>query len=201
VNLARLEDGERPGEPHGRLGQAVEPQRDRAADCGRRDPVDVLRRPPGRVDALRPQCDRKLTEQERRPPCGAEERVLEGRAGSRSEHLLDERTDPRRGERLQADHLGQGIRADRAQQVGRGAALVLPGGDDERHGQLLEARQQKREEAQGGHVGPVGVVDDEADGPLGGKIGAQPVEPVQYGERPVGDVAGVVGNHRCTGQP
>ena len=71
---------------------------------------------------------------------------------------------------------------ERRQHVARGAVVLGPGRDDERDGQLLQPRLEEHEEAQGGRVGPVGVVDREHERAARGEVGAQPVQAVEDGE-------------------
>ena len=115
--------------------------------------------------------------------------------------MLEEGADSGGRERLEPDDLGERVGPDRLEKLGGGAALVVSRGDDECRRQLLEPRQQEGEEAKGRHVGPVGVVHDEAGGPARGQIRAQPVEPVQHGERPVAGAGRIaLGRGGRTGQ-
>ena len=108
---------------------------------------------------------------------------VNGGSGGSPERGLDEVLDRGSRQRREAHDLGRGIRGDRRQQVRLRPALARPAGDDERDVELLEPCEQEREVAQRRRVGPVRIVDDEAERALGREVGAQPVEPVQDRER------------------
>ena len=90
VELTPLQDRKRVRETDGGLRQAAETQRDRPADGGSADAVDVVGSRLRRLQALGPQGACELAQEERDPPRRAEARVDEGRPGSEPERLLDE---------------------------------------------------------------------------------------------------------------
>ena len=85
----------------------------------------------------------------------------------------------------EANDLGRRIRGDRREQVRLRPALTRAAGDDERDVELLEPCEEECEVAQRRSVGPVRVVDDEAERALGREVGTQPVEAVEDRERRV----------------
>ena len=124
--------------------------------------------------------------QERRAARRAQAGVDENRIRARCRSRLDEAARPplaSAGARrtISAD----GSVSDRREQVGVGPALARAARDDQRDVELLEPREQEREVAERRSVGPVRVVDDEAERALGREVGAQPVEAVQDRERRV----------------
>ena len=88
------------------------------------------------------------------------------------------------------EHLGDPVGRQRLGPQGAGAEQRVerrvPGGpalvahaEEHRHRQALQARREVGEEAQRRLVGPLGVVDDEREGPGRGQAGDEPVQAVQ----------------------
>ena len=115
----------------------------------------------------------------RRGHAGVDER----RIGSPAEPRLDQPCDARSRQRRKTDQLGGVVARQRRKQLGVGALFPRAGGHDERDAQFLQAREQEGQVAQGRGVGPVRVVDDQAERPGRGEIRAQPIEAVEDRER------------------
>ena len=165
--LPALQHGDCPGQPPCRLGQAGEPQPQRAADRARADALDAWRgRRIGR-DALLGEGVHQSAQQERRSPRRAQAGIRERRLRWPAERGLDEVLDRCSRERREAHDLGRGVRGDRRQQVRPRPALARPAGDDERDVELLQPCQQEGQVAQRRPVRPVRVVDDEAERRVG----------------------------------
>ena len=117
----------------------------------------------------------------RRAQAGIDER----RIRFAGENQLGELGNCRLGQRLQPDELGVRIGDHAREQLGIRARVARPHRQNERDVQLFEPRQEKGEIAKRRRVGPVRVVDDDAEGTRGGEVRAQPVEAVEDCERRV----------------
>ena len=103
-----------------------------------------------------------------------------------SEAVRDEAPDRAGRERRRSQDARERI-GEQEREQRRGRALGLRArGHDEGERQLLQARQQEGQEAQGRRVGPVRVVDGEHQRAVAREVRAQPVEAVQDRERRVG---------------
>ena len=96
-----------------------------------------------------------------------------------------QRSHPPGGERRHGDHLGRRVHRQRGQQLLALSRLGRPSPQQHRGGQLLQARQQKRQKAQRRTISQVGVIDHQHQGALRRQVGAQPVQAVQDRERRV----------------
>ena len=88
-------------------------------------------------------------------------------------------------QRGEPDQIGARIPRQRREQLGLGSGLLRPSREHERNIQLLQAREQEGQVAKRWGVGPMGVVNDQADGTGRREVGAQPVEAVEDGERDI----------------
>ena len=184
--LGGLQHRHRLGEPHRDGGQAAQAHEHRPADRARAESLDARRLGGRRGHALLAQRLDELAHEEgdaaRRAPAGGGE-VGVGRA---PQALLDEAPDRAGRERRRAQHARERIGEQQGEQRRGGALGLRARRHHERERQLLQARQQEGQEAQGGRVGPVRVVDGEHERAVAGEVRAQPVEAVQHGERRVG---------------
>ena len=183
--LALLEDGQGLGEPAGMLGQAAELETNGAADRSRSDALDIASGVRRRGDSSLPQRIDEDPQQERAAARLAETGVDEERIRDGVQRRFDELRDARSAQRGEPDQIGARVPGQRREQLGVGSDLLRPSGQHERDVQLLQAREQEGQVAKRGGVRPVGVVDDQADGTGRRKIGAQPVEAVEDGERDI----------------
>ncbi len=145
----------------------------------------------GRVgrDAVAQQLADELVEQERVAAAGAVAGGGEGRVGLLPAALADERGGGRLAQRRRPheERLATVAQLLQRRRVGgRGVGLRRAGGDDQRQRQPVEPGGEEAGEAQRRRVGPVGVVEQQHERPLGGEVGDQPVERVEHRERRVG---------------
>ena len=187
--VAPLEHGDGAREPAGRLGEPVEPEPNRSADRFRADSLDVGCEVRVRRDALLAERVDELAQEERRPSRRPQAGVDELRLGPLAERRLDELLDGGSRQRRKPNHFGRRIGRQRREQLGVGAALVRTRSDDERDVELFEPGEQEREVAERRRVGPVRIVDDQAQRTVGRQVRAQPVQAVQDRKRRV-DAAG-----------
>ena len=181
--VALLENRESARKPPRMIGQSPEPETNRTADRSRADPLHLSRGLRGRRYVSFAQRLHELAHEERRALRRAEERVDEDAIGRALEPRLHEPGDRRSRQGRKMDHVGGRIARHGREQPRVGAVLARARRHDERDVELLETRQEKRQEAERGGVGPVCVVDDEAQRRRGGEVRAQPVETVQDRER------------------
>ena len=197
--VALLEHSQRPSEPPGMLGKSTKPEANRPADRSCADSFDVAGGLRGRTDTSFAQRLHEHVQEERRPSrrpqAGIDEDGIRRPTQPRFQELLNGRSCQRRD----TDNLGRGIGRQRRKQLGVG--LCLAARDDKRDVQFLEAREEESQVTQGRGVCPVHVVDDQAEGTLGGQIRAQPVEPVQDRERSINARRGLIVSRGCAGKP
>ena len=120
------------------------------------------------------------------PPVVRRQAAAKSGSGARPRPVLDEAPDRAGRERRRAQHARERIGEQEREQRRGGALGLRARGHHERERQLLQPRQQEGQEAQGGRVGPVRVVDGEHERAVAAEVRAQPVEAVQHGERRVG---------------
>ena len=97
-----------------------------------------------------------------------------------------------RAERLELQALRQVMRGQPADQLALRPLLARPRGGHDRHRQLVDSLDQIEQEAQRGHVAPMGVVDRDQDRAALGQVGGQPVQPVQPREVALVGLAGLL---------
>jgi hypothetical protein len=181
--VALLYDRQRPREPARLLGQTAELQLDRSSDRTRADLLDVAGSVRSGSDSALLQCVHEHTHQERASTRLAEAGVDEERIRNLHQGLLDELPHRRPGQRGKPDHARFRVAGHRREQLCPEACLVGPRREDERRVEFLQAREQEREVTEGGAISPLRIVDDQAEGTCCRKVGAEPVEAVQDGER------------------
>ena len=87
------------------------------------------------------------------------------------------------GERGYGDQLGRRVHREGGQELLARTRLGQPSSQNHGDGQLLQSGQQEGQKAKRRTVSPVGIVDHQGQGALGGQVGAQPIQPVQDRER------------------
>ena len=108
--LPALQHGDCPGQPPCRLGQAGEPQPQRAADRARADALDAWRG--GRIgrDALLARASTRARNRNGVPRVARRQVSVNGGSGGRAERGLDEVLDRCSRQRRETHDLGRGIR-------------------------------------------------------------------------------------------
>ena len=165
-----LEHGDRVRERDRVGGQPAEPRADPRADPADAERAHAGRRVVARRHTLLPQPCGELVQQERNPARRIDAGRDEGRLRRCAEAELEDPRGRHGAERRRPDALHGRILGERGELLGRRAGLGPPRGDDERDGQLLDPRAQEVEEPQRARVGPVGVVDDEAERPAAARF-------------------------------
>jgi hypothetical protein len=160
--IALLEYGQRPRQANRGIRQTAEPELDRAPDGARADPLDLASSPCRRSDPALAQCLQQLAQQKRRSARRAQARVDEDRVRSLPERRLQQLRDRIPRERTESNDLGGRRGHEGRKQLRVDAHLARTSRREQRDAQLVEARDEERQVAQRGRVGPLGVVDHHA---------------------------------------
>ena len=163
-------------------GEPGEAEQDGAGDGARADGAHGVEVRGVGTDALGLQRAQQLAQQQRVAARGVVAGVAEGRLGGLAQLRAHERADRRRPERARAQRQRRRVVRDLGEQRGvrPGLAAAQRRGDEQRG--AVEPAGEVGEEAQGGAVAPVQVVDGEQERALGGEVEREPVEAVQDGE-------------------
>ena len=173
-------------EPTRVLRQPAKPEANRSTDASGADSLDVACGLRGRSDASFSQRVQEHAQQERRPARRAQAGIDEDRIRfARRESTRRARRLPPRVSGCSLIELGVRIGGHAREQLGIGARVARARRQNERDVELFEPRQEKGEIAKRRRVGPVRVVDDDAERACGGEVRAQPVEAVEDCERRV----------------
>ena len=183
--LGALEHGRRAGEPDGGRGEAPHAQQDPAASPARAGGLDVGR---GRASGATPSTRSASTSSRTRngePPVArwqASTKAASGRAGGpdSTSHATALRLSGAR-----AHDVGLGVGGSTASAVRAVAFDLRARGDDERDRQLLQPRRRKARKRSEEVSAQCASSTTRKQRPLRGEVRAQPVQPVQDGERRV----------------
>jgi hypothetical protein len=182
TQAAAAQHGEGAGDPLGGLREEVETVEHRAGDrLGRQRPHGGRRH----LRALVLRGDEPLQhlhEQEGVASRGAVARLHQRGIGDVGERVLDEPSRRRRAERRRSEQAGPREVAEGLERPVVRLGLARADAEDHGDGQLVHPAGEVGEPAQGGAVGPVGVVDREEHGLALREVGHEPVEAVDEWE-------------------
>ena len=140
--------------------------------------LDRCHRPRGRGHARRRQLAAELADQPGTAAAGLVKRGTEPIVGIREEGGAQPARGALGAERLDGAAPRRGMRQHLVEDVAAGAGHGGATGDEQRHRHRLEAPDEIEDEAQGGRVGHVQVVDHEHERLIGGEVCREPVEAV-----------------------
>jgi hypothetical protein len=185
MDVAFPEHRERTREPAGALGKPRQAKSDRPGHRTCAHALDLRHCLGARGDAFFRDRGEQRTKHEGRPERGPGASLDECRIGRRAQRRLHQRGHRVDRERRQPQHVGRRVSGHAREHVRVAPQLARAGADEEGDRQLLEPGDQERERPEGGRVGPLRVIDENAHRARGGEVRGEPVEPVKDPEQRV----------------